>query len=187
MKLILGSNSPRRVELLRKMGFDFEQRIADIDETIDPLISVEHVPAAIALKKMKALQSGLSKDELILCADTLVFIDGRILSKPTTRAEASNMLQILSGKMHTVITGVCIGTSTSYETFSDKTNIQFSELSEEEIHFYLNTQNPLDRAGSYGIQDWIGLIGVTAINGSYTNVMGLPTHLVYTALKAYQK
>ncbi|NBU92936.1 MAG: septum formation protein Maf [Flavobacteriia bacterium] len=187
MKLILGSNSPRRVELLRKMGFDFEQRIADIDETIDPLIPVEHVPAAIALKKMKALQSGLSKDELILCADTLVFIDGRILSKPATRAEASNMLKILSGKMHTVITGVCIGTSTSYETFSDKTYIQFSELSEEEIHFYLNTQNPLDRAGSYGIQDWIGLIGITAINGSYTNVMGLPTHLVYTALKAYQK
>jgi len=185
MKLILGSNSLRRVELLQKMGFQFEQRVANLDEKIDGSIHLAQIPEAIALQKFKVLQGQLLEDELLICADTLVFIDGQILGKPNSLEDARRMLATLSGKMHTVITGVCIGTSTCSSTFSEKTNIQFSELSSQEIDHYLNAYKHFDRAGSYGIQDWIGLIGIRSISGCYTNVMGLPTHRVYMELRKY--
>jgi septum formation protein len=185
MKLVLGSNSPRRVELLRHMGIEFEQRAANIDEQIDSSIPLASVPESIALRKMNSLLPSIASDEILLCADTLVFVDEIILSKPSTVHEAESMLQMLSGRTHTVITGVCIGNLEYYSTFSDQTLITFDRLNKQEITHYINHYNVLDRAGAYGIQDWIGLVGIRHIEGSYTNVMGLPTHKVYHALREF--
>ncbi|MBM3164151.1 MAG: septum formation protein Maf [Bacteroidetes bacterium] len=185
MKLILGSNSPRRVELLTRMGYAFEQRVANINEKIDVTIPWYKVPEDISLRKMKALRKNLLEDELLICADTLVFIDKTPLSKPTHIEEARTMLQILSDRKHEVITGVCLATLHTYNTFYERTTVEFRSLEKSEITQYLTRENALDRAGAYGIQDWIGLIGIRTIKGSYTNVMGLPTERLYLELKKF--
>jgi len=185
MKIILGSNSPRRVELLQQMGFVFEQRVADVDETIDITLPWHQLPEAIAQRKMLALQKELAKDELLICADTLVFLDHQVLGKPRDREEARNMLESLSGRDNTVITGVCLFYQDQIISFSDWTVITFDTLTTENIDQYLDANVFCDRAGAYGIQDWIGLIGVLEIRGSYTNVMGLPTHRLYQELKKF--
>ncbi|NBO61395.1 MAG: septum formation protein Maf [Flavobacteriia bacterium] len=185
MKIILGSNSPRRVELLTQMGFAFEQKVADIDEKIDITLPWDQLPEAIAQRKMLALKNEIAKDELLICADTLVFLDNRVLSKPRDREEARSMLESLSGRDNTVITGVCLYHRDQTITFSERTVITFATLTPENIEQYLDTEVCYDRAGAYGIQDWIGLIGVREIRGSYTNVMGLPTHRLYQEIRKF--
>lgn len=185
MKLVLGSNSPRRVELLTQMGYSFEQRISHVDETFNDHTPWFEVPEEIALRKMQALQKDLHQDELLICADTLVFIHKKALGKPVNQTEARNMLRHLSGRKHTVITGVCLATKQIHQSFSEHSTITFDDLSDSDIDAYVSSNVPMDRAGAYGIQDWIGLIGVKEIHGSYTNVLGLPTHRLYQELKKF--
>ncbi len=182
-KLILGSGSPRRKELLAGLGFDFEVRTKDTDEHYPETLALADVPEYLAELKAKALFADLSEEEIVLCADTVVILKGRILGKPTSREEAIEMLTELSGETHEVITGVFIGNSSSGTRFSDRTEVTFSKLTQSEIANYIDNYKPYDKAGSYGVQEWIGYVAVEKMNGSYTTVMGLPTHLVYRELK----
>ena len=181
-KIVLSSNSPRRKELLGELGIDFEVRVIEgIDETYPKELSVEEVPQYIAREKADAYVVG--KDEVLLTADTVVVLGNEIMGKPHDEADAMRMLRQLSGKTHQVITGVCLKTSDKQVTFADVTDVSFADLTDEEIKYYVNNFRPLDKAGAYGIQEWIGLAGVTGINGSYFNVVGLPVHRVYVELK----
>ena len=181
-KIVLSSNSPRRKELLGELGIDFEVRVIEgIDETYPKELSVEEVPQYIAREKARVYIVG--KDEVLLTADTVVVLGNEIMGKPHDEADAMRMLRQLSGKTHQVITGVCLKTSDKQVTFSDITDVSFAELTDEEIKFYVDNFRPLDKAGAYGIQEWIGLAGVTGIKGSYFNVVGLPVHRVYAELK----
>ena len=173
-KIVLSSNSPRRKELLGELGIDFEVRVIEgIDETYPKELSVEEVPQYIAREKARVYIVG--KDEVLLTADTVVVLGNEIMGKPHDEADAMRMLRQLSGKTHQVITGVCLKTSDKQVTFADVTD--------EEIKYYVDNFRPLDKAGAYGIQEWIGLAGVTGIKGSYFNVVGLPVHRVYAELK----
>ena len=181
-KIVLSSNSPRRKELLGELGIDFEVRVIEgIDETYPKELSVEEVPQYIAREKARVYIVG--KDEVLLTADTVVVLGNEIMGKPHDEADAMRMLRQLRGKTHQVITGVCLKTSDKQVTFSDITDVSFAELTDEEIKFYVDNFRPLDKAGAYGIQEWIGLAGVTGIKGSYFNVVGLPVHRVYAELK----
>ena len=181
-KIVLSSNSPRRKELLGELGIDFEVRVIEgIDETYPIELSVEEVPQYIAREKARVYIVG--KDEVLLTADTVVVLGNEIMGKPHDEADAMRMLRQLSGKTHQVITGVCLKTSDKQVTFSDITDVSFADLTDEEIKYYVDNFRPLDKAGAYGIQEWIGLAGVTGIKGSYFNVVGLPVHRVYAELK----
>jgi septum formation protein len=183
-KLVLGSGSPRRKELLSILGFTFEIRTKDTDETFPSTMFCEEVPSYLAKQKALALLPNLSDDELLICADTVVIIDNQILGKPSNKEEASAMLNKLSGNTHKVITGVFIGDREKEAVFSETTQVTFKLLKQTEINFYITNYQPFDKAGSYGIQEWIGDIGILSITGSYSNVMGLPTHRVYEHLLA---
>ena len=181
-KIVLSSNSPRRKELLGELGIDFEVRVIEgIDETYPKELSVEEVPQYIAREKARVYI--VDKDEVLLTADTVVVLGNEIMGKPHDEADAMRMLRQLSGKTHQVITGVCLTTNDKQVTFADVTDVSFAELTDEEIKFYVDNFRPLDKAGAYGIQEWIGLAGVTGIKGSYFNVVGLPVHRVYAELK----
>jgi septum formation protein maf len=181
-KIVLSSNSPRRKELLGELGIDFEVRVIEgIDETYPKELSVEEVPQYIAREKARVYIVG--KDEVLLTADTVVVLGNEIMGKPHDEADAMRMLRQLSGKTHQVITGVCLTTNDKQVTFADVTDVRFAELTDEEIKYYVDNFCPLDKAGAYGIQEWIGLAGVTGIKGSYFNVVGLPVHRVYAELK----
>lgn len=181
-KIVLSSNSPRRKELLGELGIDFEVRVIEgIDETYPKELSVEEVPQYIAREKARVYIVG--KDEVLLTADTVVVLGNEIMGKPHDEADAMRMLRQLSGKTHQVITGVCLTTNDKQVTFADITDVSFAELTDEEIKYYVDNFRPLDKAGAYGIQEWIGLAGVTGIKGSYFNVVGLPVHRVYAELK----
>lgn len=181
-KIVLSSNSPRRKELLGELGIDFEVRVIEgIDETYPKELSVEEVPQYIAREKARVYIVG--KDEMLLTADTVVVLGNEIMGKPYDEADAMRMLRQLSGKTHQVITGVCLTTNDKQVTFADVTDVSFADLTDEEIKFYVDNFRPLDKAGAYGIQEWIGLAGVTGIKGSYFNVVGLPVHRVYAELK----
>ena len=181
-KIVLSSNSPRRKELLGELGIDFEVRVIEgIDETYPKELSVEEVPQYIAREKARVYIVG--KDEVLLTADTVVVLGNEIMGKPHDEADAMRMLRQLSGKTHQVITGVCLTTNDKQVTFADVTDVSFADLTAEEIKFYVDNFRPLDKAGAYGIQEWIGLAGVTGIKGSYFNVVGLPVHRVYAELK----
>lgn len=181
-KIVLSSNSPRRKELLGELGIDFEVRVIEgIDETYPIELSVEEVPQYIAREKARVYIVG--KDEVLLTADTVVVLGNEIMGKPHDEADAMRMLRQLSGKTHQVITGVCLTTNDKQVTFSDITDVSFADLTDEEIKYYVDNFCPLDKAGAYGIQEWIGLAGVTGIKGSYFNVVGLPVHRVYAELK----
>ncbi|NBR13165.1 MAG: septum formation protein Maf [Flavobacteriales bacterium] len=182
MNIILGSTSPRRKELLAAMGFEFRTMSPDIDESFSDEIPVEKVAAFLAEAKANALVDSLEKDDLLICSDTVVIIDNQILGKPTDRQNSHEILSQLSGNTHLVITGVALKSLHKTKIFSVKTEVKFGNLSDKQIEYYIQNYNPFDKAGSYGIQDWIGLIGVEKINGSYTNVMGLPTHELYVAI-----
>ena len=181
-KIVLSSNSPRRKELLGELGIDFEVRVIEgIDETYPKELSVEEVPQYIAREKARVYIVG--KDEVLLTADTVVVLGNDIMGKPHDEADAMRMLRQLSGKTHQVITGVCLTTNDKQVTFADVTDVSFADLTDEEIKYYVDNFRSLDKAGAYGIQEWIGLAGVTGIKGSYFNVVGLPVHRVYAELK----
>lgn len=186
MKLILGSKSPRRKELLSSIGMQFEIRTKETDENYPETLPIEQVAEYIAQLKADDLIEDLKDDEILLCADTTVQIDNILLGKPKDTTEASKMLSLLSGRTHVVTTGVVIASNEMELSFSVKTEVTFKPLSMDEIEYYIETYQPFDKAGSYGIQEWIGYIGIQKINGSYNNVVGLPTHEVYQALQKFE-
>lgn len=179
--IILASKSPRRQELLRLMDIEFRVVLKEVDESYPDNLTPEEIAIYIAEKKAKAFDESIN-DEIVLTADTIVCIDGLILGKPETSAHAVEMLQMLSGKMHRVITGVCLLYKHHYHSFYDVSEVYFSKLSNQDINSYVEKYQPLDKAGAYGIQERIGLIGIERINGSYTNVVGLPTEKLYREL-----
>lgn len=181
---ILASNSPRRKELLRGLGIDFEVRVKPcINEDYPDGLSVEQIPQFIAMEKAAAYKEAIGENELVITADTVVVVDNQILGKPTNVADAYRMLNMLSGRMHQVITGVCLTTKLQQRQFAVTTDVAFKQLSDDEIAFYVDTFKPFDKAGAYGIQEWIGFIGVREIRGSYFNVMGLPVQRIYDELR----
>lgn len=183
--IILASNSPRRRELLAGLGLDFSVNVLpNIDESYPPTLPSDNVAEHIACKKAEAYKAVMHPDDLIITADTVVIVDNRILGKPHNAEEAIDMLKAISGKTHRVVTGVSITTSTTHRHFSVATDVTFASLSDEEIEFYVTRFKPFDKAGAYGIQEWIGYIGVTSLNGSYYNVMGLPVQRIWKELNA---
>ena len=183
-KVVLASNSPRRKELLSGLGIQYEVKtLPDIDESFPEGLDGVEIPAYIARAKADAYRALMQSDELIITADTIVWLDGEVMGKPMDAADACRMLRALSGKTHQVITGVCLTTTDRQKVFSTVTDVTFCCLSEEEITYYVERYQPMDKAGSYGIQEWIGFVGVESISGSYFNVMGLPIQRLYTELK----
>lgn len=187
MNIILGSNSPRRKELLSQLGFTFEIRAISFEEQIDQRLDYKEIPKDIVSQKLSAMINKLGSEDLIICADTLVFLDGKAIGKPSSKDDAVSILNELSGNTHEVITAVGFSYKHDTKIFSETTEVTFNVISAEAIHFYVDTYSPLDKAGAYGIQEWIGLIGVSSIKGSYTNVMGLPTQRVFDELTAITK
>ena len=184
MPLILSSNSPRRKELLAGLDIPFEVRvIEDIDESYPDSLPTGEIAEYIAQKKAAAYEVG--NDEVLITADTIVVRDDQILGKPADAEEAKQMLHSLSGKTHHVITGVCLKSCDKQRHFSVISEVTFKTLAEEEINYYVETYKPFDKAGAYGIQEWIGYIGVTGLSGSYFNVMGLPVQRIYEELKKF--
>ena len=184
-QLILASASPRRQQLLKQLGYEFEVRLKETDETIPPDMPAHQASMYLAQKKAKTFSHELKENELLITADTIVIIGGEILNKPQDEAEAYQMLAKLSGKAHEVVTGFCLTSIEKQLTQSDTTLVYFKDLSPEEINFYVRNHHPFDKAGGYGAQDWIGMIGVERIEGSYFNVMGLPVHKLYQALLGF--
>ena len=183
-RYILASNSPRRKELLAGLGLDFEVRVIDgIDESYPASLPASDVAQFIAEKKAQAYRASMAPDELIITADTVVIVGSDILGKPKDEADAVRMLREISGRTHQVTTGVCLTTATRQRSFSVTTDVTFKQLTDAEIQHYVSTYRPFDKAGAYGIQEWIGYIGVTGLNGSYYNVMGLPVQRIYTELQ----
>ncbi len=184
MPLILSSNSPRRKELLAGLDIPFEVRvIEDIDESYPDTLPTGEIAEYIAQKKAAAYEVG--NDEVLITADTIVVLDDQILGKPADAEEAKQMLRSLSGKTHHVITGVCLKSCDQQHHFSVISEVTFKTLAEEEIRYYVENYKPFDKAGAYGIQEWIGYIGVTGLSGSYFNVMGLPVQRIYEELKKF--
>ena len=182
-KIILASNSPRRRELLSGLGIQYEVKVLpDIDESYPEGMEGVEIPRYIACRKADAYRDTMQADELVITADTIVWLDGKVMGKPADETEANLMLHALSGRTHQVITGVCLTTSKFQRSFSVLTDVSFATLSDVEIEYYIRNYCPMDKAGSYGIQEWIGFIGVENISGSYFNVMGLPVQRLYTEL-----
>ncbi len=185
LKVILASKSPRRHHLLEQIGIPFEIRTKEVEESYPDSLKKHEIAVYLAEKKAKAMFADLANDELLITADTIVWKAGAVMGKPANKAEAKEMLQNLSGGAHRVYTGVCLRTKDKEVTFWAKTKVYFCPLREEEIDLYLDQSAPFDKAGSYGIQDWIGYIGVEYIEGSYFNVMGLPTQRLYSELTKF--
>ena len=182
MKILLGSNSPRRKELLQSLGFDFEVVSINCDEIFPDNLEVENIASFLSELKANAFRN-LEKNEILLTADTVVTLDNKVLGKPKNREEAIEMLTHLSGKTHQVYTGISFKTSEKTITKTDVADVEFAEISNEEIDFYIKNYQPFDKAGSYGIQEWLGMAKISRINGSFYTIMGLPTHLIYETLK----
>ena len=184
--VILASNSPRRKELLSGLGIPFEVKVLpDISESYPADLPVAEIAQYIACEKAAAYQQLMAPDDLVITADTVVICDHEVLGKPVDADDASRMLHLLSGRTHQVITGVCLMTRTLQRAFSVKTDVTFKTLSDEEIHYYIDTYQPFDKAGAYGIQEWIGYVGISGLEGSFYNVMGLPTRKLYQCLKSF--
>ena len=182
--IVLASNSPRRRELLAGLGINFRvETIKGLDESYDPAMPLGEVAAY--LSQLKASAYTLTANELIITADTIVLCDGEVMGKPADRDDAYRMLHKLAGATHEVITGVTVATLDKKETFSNVTEVKFAPLTDEEIYHYIDEYRPYDKAGGYGIQEWIGYMGITGINGCYYNVMGLPVNHLYTILKTF--
>ena len=182
--IILASNSPRRRELLSGLGVDYEVRtLPGVDESYPDTLSGEDIPVYISREKAAAYLPSIAPDELIITADTIVWLDGRVLGKPADEADACRMLRELSGRTHRVITGVTLSTAAFQKSFAVTSEVEFAPLTEEEISYYVDHYRPLDKAGAYGVQEWIGFIGVRRLSGSYFNVMGLPIQRLYQELK----
>lgn len=181
--VVLASNSPRRRELLADLGINFEVRtIKGIDESYPATLPVMEIAEYISLKKARAYREEMDSHDLIITADTVVILGDKVLGKPNDATHACQMLRQLSGKTHKVVTGVTIVTNRATRSFSAETEVEFAPLCDEDIHYYVDHYKPLDKAGAYGIQEWIGCMGVRHINGSFYNVMGLPLHRLYNEL-----
>ena len=184
--MILASGSPRRRELLGELGLEFTiGQIKDYDETYPASLKYDEIPAYIAEQKSIHYKGKLKPNDILITSDTIVAIDGDILGKPNDKSEAIKMLRELSSRTHHVVTGLCIRSTQKTVTISDTCEVTFDILSDEDIEYYVDNFKPFDKAGAYGIQEWIGLTGITAIRGSYFNVVGFPTHLVYEMLLAF--
>lgn len=182
-EVLLASQSPRRRELLAELRIPFSvASIGMVDESYPDTMQSELVPEYLAHKKAMAFRSNLSDQQLLITADTLVMLENKIYGKPKNAAEAKAMLRELSGNTHKVITGVCVMTNERQETFTSTTEVKFGDLSDKEIDYYVTNFQPLDKAGAYGIQEWIGCVAVEWINGSYYNVMGLPVNRLFKVL-----
>lgn len=179
--LILASSSPRRQYLMREAGFTFTVEKPEVDESFPPDLPVDQVARYLAVKKAEFFRKEI-RNQLIVTADTVVILDQTILNKPADRTEAIGMLSQLSNRTHVVMTGVCILSAEKEESFDDTTEVTFKRLTQEEIEFYVDQYKPYDKAGAYGAQDFIGMIAIEKISGSYFNVMGLPIHKVYQHL-----
>ena len=183
-QIVLASNSPRRKELLAGLDVPFTVKVVEgIDESYPADLPVMDIAQYIATKKAAAYQGEISDNELVITADTIVVLGGDVLGKPKTLDEASKTLYALSGKTHHVATGVCLTTKERQKSFSVVTDVTFKKLNDSEIDYYVEHYKPLDKAGAYGIQEWIGHIGVSHINGSYFNVMGLPVQRIYQEMQ----
>ena len=184
--IILASNSPRRRELLSGLDLDFEVKVLpDIEENYPETLATQDIPVYIATEKAAAYKNLMSEHDLIITADTVVVLGDKVLGKPESLDDAKRILHALSGHTHQVITGVCLMTRTRQRSFSVTTDVTFKQLTEAEIDYYVEKYRPLDKAGAYGIQEWIGYIGVTGLNGSYFNVMGLPVQRIYNELNDF--
>lgn len=182
--IILASNSPRRKELLTGLGVEYQVKtLPDVDESYPETLQGADIPLYIARQKAEAYRSFLTERDLIITADTIVWLEGKVLGKPANREEAMSMLRAMAGKTHEVFTGVCLTTSAFQRCFSTRTQVTFDALTEEEITYYVDNYLPMDKAGAYGVQEWIGYIGVTHIDGSYYNIMGLPVQRLYKELR----
>jgi septum formation protein len=184
MNLILASGSPRRRQLLTDLGLTYEIRLREVDESFPPNLRRGAIAEYLARHKAEAYRADLAPTELLLTADTIVCLDDDVLNKPADAAEAHHMLSRLQGRAHQVYTGVCLlpGDGREPVVFADETTVHFRALSDEEIAFYVKQYQPFDKAGAYGAQDWVGLVAIDRLEGSYFNVMGLPTHRVWAAL-----
>lgn len=180
--IILGSKSPRRQQLLKEMGIEFEARSKEVDESIPKGLKKEHAAIYLSKKKAAAFVSELSENELLITSDTIVCKGSEILSKPSDKEEAEQMLRLLSNSCHEVITAVSLTSSQKQVSFHSNTKVFFKALSKEEIEHYITKYQPFDKAGAYGIQEWIGMIGINKIEGSFYNVMGLPVDQLYAHL-----
>ena len=185
-KVILASASPRRRELLAGLDVEFEVRaLPDVDESFPPELQGGDIPLHISKKKADAYRPVMAADELVITADTIVWLDGVALGKPVDEADARRMLRNMSGKTHSVFTGVAITTKDSQRCFVAQSDVTFAQLTDDEIDYYIAKYRPMDKAGSYGAQEWIGYIGMSNIVGSYFNVMGLPVQRLYNELKLF--
>jgi len=182
-KIILASNSPRRRELLGGLGIDFTVKvIGGIDESWPHELKGEDIPLYISREKAAPYKATIAPDELVITADTIVHVDGEVLGKPADEADAKRMLRMISGRWHEVMTGVTLMTAEREHSFAVTTKVKFCNLSDSEIDYYIKNYAPMDKAGAYGIQEWIGYVGVEAIEGSYFNVVGLPVQRLYREL-----
>ena len=185
-QIILASKSPRRQELLRGMGVEFSILTKETDESFPPEMPLDEVPKYLSLQKSLAFnEDELPDDYLLITSDTVVICEGEILGKPKDKADAVRMLQMLSGKTHHVVTGVTVRSAEKTESFAVRSNVTFATLDDEEIDYYIEHCKPYDKAGAYGIQEWIGYVGISGLEGSFYNVMGLPTRKLYGVLKAF--
>ena len=187
-RIILASNSPRRRELLGGLGIDFTVKVMEgIDESWPHDLKGEDIPLYIAKETAAPYKAAIANDELVITADTIVYVDGEVLGKPHDKADAVRMLKLISGRWHEVITGVTLMTKERERSFAVTTKVKFSNLSDDEIRRYVDSGLPMDKAGAYGIQEWIGYVGVEAIEGSYFNVVGLPVQRLYRELIEFIK
>jgi len=185
-RLVLASNSPRRKELLSGLDIEYEVKtLPDIDESYPADLQREQIPLHIARKKAEAYRNLLKPNTLLITADTIVWLNGRVFGKPTDEADAKRILGELSGNVHEVFTGVCLTTIDRQTSFHSGTKVKFAEITPSEIDYYITKYRPFDKAGAYGVQEWIGYIGVEWIDGSFYNVMGLPVRRLYQALKEF--
>jgi septum formation protein len=184
-RIILASKSPRRSELMRMAGFEFEVRSKDVPEDHPADTRAEDIPLFLAQKKASALLPELNDDEVVIGADTIVILNGKIYEKPVDRADAINMISELSGHTHTVVTGVFIASRNKRVGFSEATKVSFNKLSHDEIAFYVDDYKPYDKAGAYACQEWIGAVAIRNFEGDYFNVVGLPINRVYQELKTF--
>ena len=184
-KIILASKSPRRRELLKGLDLQFEVITHEVDEIFPKQLPMEEIPVYLAKLKAEPFYPDLKEDTIVITADTIVWIDGEVLGKPNNEQHAIEMLKKLSGKKHTVVTGVCLTKKEKQTSFSSSTEVWFKNLTDKEIDYYLKNYHPYDKAGSYGVQEWIGYIAIERIEGSYFNVMGLPVHRLYEELSQF--
>lgn len=184
-KLILASASPRRQELLKGLDIPFETRILELEENYPSRLKNHEIPEFLARLKAASFKGNLATNEVVITSDTIVVFNDELLTKPKDKNQAIKMLQKLSGGMHLVFTAVCVTSAKKQECFTDKSKVFFKKLDQQEIDYYVEKYHPYDKAGGYGIQDWIGYIAIEKIEGSYYNIMGLPTHRLYDVLKEF--